>query len=93
MVWKLDRLARSIKYLVEPIHELDDLGAGFRSLIDEVEHSLNRERPPVRSRDRTGGCRPIMPATDVREEAAKLADTQLTKAKVAKHTNRLADGP
>ena len=37
MVWKLDRLARSLKDLVELIHELDDRGVGFRSLTEAID--------------------------------------------------------
>ncbi|MEH6643711.1 recombinase family protein [Vreelandella glaciei] len=37
VVWKLDRLARSLKDLVELIHELDDRGVGFRSLTEAID--------------------------------------------------------
>lgn len=36
-VWKLDRLARSLKDLVEIIHELEQRGVGFRSLTEAID--------------------------------------------------------
>lgn len=37
IVWKLDRLARSLKDLVEIIHDLDERGIGFRSLTESID--------------------------------------------------------
>ncbi|WP_346799462.1 recombinase family protein (plasmid) [Halomonas sp. Bachu 37] len=37
VVWKLDRLARSLKDLVELIHELAERGIGFRSLTEAID--------------------------------------------------------
>jgi DNA invertase Pin-like site-specific DNA recombinase len=37
VVWKLDRLARSVKDLVELIHDLDCRGVGFRSLTEMID--------------------------------------------------------
>lgn len=37
VVWKLDRLARSLKDLVEVVHDLDARGAGFRSLTEAID--------------------------------------------------------
>lgn len=37
VVWKLDRLARSLKDLVELIHDLDERGMGFRSLTEAID--------------------------------------------------------
>lgn len=37
VVWKLDRLARSLKDLVEIIHELDKREIGFRSLTESID--------------------------------------------------------
>jgi len=36
-VWKLDRLARSLKDLVEIIHDLERRGIGFRSLTESID--------------------------------------------------------
>ena len=37
VVWKLDRLGRSMKHLVETVTELGDRGVGFRSLTEGVD--------------------------------------------------------
>ena len=37
VVWKLDRLARSLRDLVELIHELNERGVGFRSLTEAID--------------------------------------------------------
>ena len=37
VVWKLDRLGRSMKHLVETVSELGDRGVGFRSLTEGVD--------------------------------------------------------
>ncbi|MBS0455930.1 MAG: recombinase family protein [Proteobacteria bacterium] len=37
VVWKLDRLARSLKDLVEMIHDLQQRGVGFRSLTESID--------------------------------------------------------
>ena len=37
IVWKLDRLARSMKQLVETVEELDQRNIGFRSLTEAVD--------------------------------------------------------
>lgn len=35
VIWKLDRLGRSLKHLVEVVHDLEDKGIGLKSLKDE----------------------------------------------------------
>ena len=37
VVWKLDRLARSLKDLVEIVHDLHQRGVGFRSLTESID--------------------------------------------------------
>lgn len=37
VVWKLDRLARSLKDLVEIVHDLNHRGVGFRSLTESID--------------------------------------------------------
>ena len=37
VVWKLDRLARSLKDLVEIVHDLNQRGVGFRSLTESID--------------------------------------------------------
>ena len=36
-VWKLDRLARSLKQLIETIEDLEVRGIGFRSLTENID--------------------------------------------------------
>tara|TARA_Y100001938_G_C7761173_1_gene268642 strand:+ start:35 stop:442 length:408 start_codon:yes stop_codon:yes gene_type:complete len=37
IVWKLDRLARSLKDLVEIVQDLQDRGVGFKSLTESID--------------------------------------------------------
>lgn len=37
VVWKLDRLARSVKDLVEIVHDLNQRGIGFKSLTESID--------------------------------------------------------
>jgi DNA invertase Pin-like site-specific DNA recombinase len=37
VVWKLDRLARSLKQLIETVEELEKRGVGFRSLTEAID--------------------------------------------------------
>ncbi len=39
VVWKLDRLGRSVKHLVDLVGELAELGVHFRSLTDSIDTS------------------------------------------------------
>jgi DNA invertase Pin-like site-specific DNA recombinase len=39
VVWKLDRLGRSVKHLVDLVGELDELGVHFRSMTDLIDTS------------------------------------------------------
>jgi DNA invertase Pin-like site-specific DNA recombinase len=37
VVWKLDRLARSIKQLIETVEDLGNRGIGFRSMSEAID--------------------------------------------------------
>lgn len=37
VVWKLDRLARSLKQLIETVESLEERGVGFRSLTETID--------------------------------------------------------
>lgn len=41
VVWKLDRLARSIKQLIETIENLEERNIGFRSLTENIDTTTN----------------------------------------------------
>src|SRR5690554_2170460 len=89
IVWKLDRLARSLKDLVEIVQDLQDRGIGFKSLA-EFERDLIRERTmaglqAARARGRRGGRKPALSEADTKKAAAMLLDPMITKTEVAKH--------
>jgi DNA invertase Pin-like site-specific DNA recombinase len=68
MVWKLDRLSRSLKDLLHIMERVRETGAGFRSLIEAVDTTISAgrmvmqmlgsfaefERSMVRERTRVG---------------------------------------
>lgn len=43
VAWKLDRLARSLKDLVEIVHDLNQRGVGFRSLTESIDTTSSGE--------------------------------------------------
>ena len=44
MVWRLDRLGRSLKHLVETVAALDDKGVGFKSLHESINTTTSTGR-------------------------------------------------
>jgi DNA invertase Pin-like site-specific DNA recombinase len=44
VVWKLDRLARSLKQLIETVEDLDKRGVGFRSLTEAIDTTTSGGR-------------------------------------------------
>jgi DNA invertase Pin-like site-specific DNA recombinase len=44
IVWKLDRLGRSVRHLIDLVGELDELGVHFRSLTDSIDTSTASSR-------------------------------------------------
>lgn len=37
IVWRVDRLGRSLKHLIETVEQLDALGVGFQSLTENID--------------------------------------------------------
>ena len=44
VVWKLDRLGRDLRHLVNTVHELTSRGVGFKVLTGQVRRSTRRPR-------------------------------------------------
>ena len=44
VVWKLDRLARSLKQLIETVEKLEEKGVGFRSLTESIDTTTSGGR-------------------------------------------------
>ncbi len=56
VVWRLDRLGRSLRHLIDVVTDLDERGVGFRSLRESIDTTTAGGRlgvPPVR------GARPV----------------------------------
>jgi DNA invertase Pin-like site-specific DNA recombinase len=55
VVWRLDRLGRSLRHLIEVVSDLSERGVGFRSMTEAIDttlllnrlHGLGREPTPV----------------------------------------------
>ena len=47
VVWKLDRLGRSLRDLIDVVNSLQDRGVGLRSLQEAIDTSRNRSRSPT----------------------------------------------
>jgi DNA invertase Pin-like site-specific DNA recombinase len=44
VVWKLDRLGRSLKHLIEVVNDLHDRGVGFKSVTEGMDTTTNQGR-------------------------------------------------
>ena len=44
VVWRLDRLGRSLKHLIEAVTDLDEAGVGFLSLTESIDTTTNGGR-------------------------------------------------
>ena len=78
VVWKLDRLARSMKQLIETVEEREAQGIGFRSLTEAIDTT-----DAGKARGRTGGRPKKLTDTDLKAAKAMLADDDFTVDEVA----------
>ena len=44
-VWKLDRLSRSLKDLLHSMERIDQAGAGFRSVTEQIDTTPSPSEP------------------------------------------------
>src|ERR1700747_2890176 len=58
IVWKLDRLARSMKQLIETVEALRLRGIGFRSLAEALDTTTAQGRPVFHMSGHWGNSRP-----------------------------------
>jgi DNA invertase Pin-like site-specific DNA recombinase len=89
VVWKLDRLGRSLRHLVDTITGLADRGVGFRSLhvfaaLAEFERDLIRERPLGLAAARARGRPTVMTDHKLAVTRELYASGQYTVAAIAK---------
>ncbi len=94
VVWKLDRLARSLKQLIETVEELGSKGGGrlvfhIFAALAEFERGVIRERTragldAAKSRGRLGGRPPALNAKDLAAANALLRDPEITVEEVAR---------
>ena len=67
VVWRLDRLGRGLKHLIEAIENLHDGEIGFRSLTEQIDTTTSAGRyrhqprnPEIRCSGRDANCDPLL---------------------------------
>ncbi|BBI65721.1 hypothetical protein HSBAA_PA_3240 (plasmid) [Vreelandella sulfidaeris] len=87
VVWRLDRLGRSLPHLIEVVSTLDARGVGFRSLTESIDTTTpggrlifhvfgalgQFERDLIRDRTKAGW--PLPPPVGAKENASPLSPT------------------
>jgi DNA invertase Pin-like site-specific DNA recombinase len=89
VVWKLDRLARSLKDLVQIVHDLDSRHVGFKSLTESIDTTSSGGRLVFHIFGALAEFEHTLirelTTADVRKAAAMLSDPNITKTEVARH--------
>jgi DNA invertase Pin-like site-specific DNA recombinase len=95
VVWKLDRLARSLKQLIETVELLAGPGIGLVSLTEEIDTTTAGGRlvfqifralaglDAARARGKRAGCLPSLSAKDIQAAKAMLRGPSLTVEEIA----------
>jgi DNA invertase Pin-like site-specific DNA recombinase len=106
VVWKLDRLGRSLKHLIETVHMLDAEGIGFKSLQESIDTTTpggklifhvfgalaEFERELTRERTKAGlSAARVRGRTGGRKPALTPAQISLAKSMKADPNNSIAD--
>jgi DNA invertase Pin-like site-specific DNA recombinase len=91
VVWKLDRLGRSLRHLVETVTSLADRGVGFRSLLEAIDTTTPGGKLVFHvfaalaefERDRHGGRPSVMTAHKLQVAREMYRSGQYTVAAIA----------
>jgi DNA invertase Pin-like site-specific DNA recombinase len=57
VVWRLDRLGRSLRHLIDTVSQLEERGVGFRSLTESIDTTTPSGRLCIPRLRRLGGIR------------------------------------
>ena len=96
VVWKLDRLARSLKQLIHTVEDLAERSIGLRSLTEQLDTTSPGGRlvfhifgalaefEPARSQGRVGGRPPALSEKDLAAARALMSNPEITVAEIAR---------
>lgn len=65
VVWKLDRLSRSLKDMLHILEKLTEAGTGFRSTTENVDSTVPAEEGRIYQHRRTCGVRTLTQASGI----------------------------
>jgi Resolvase, N terminal domain len=89
VVWKLDRLGRSLRHLIDTVTGLAERGVGFRSLQEAIDtrtyRSLNSSSGPAGPARQLAAGRSTAPAAPPRSAAREVAQSALPLGQPSGH--------